>query len=163
MIITAWNEAKDLVDWINNDFRVHPELTYDDVRKRLKRSGPLSIPEMALTTPVIKGAQKGDTKARIKDRRRKQRERYKNFALAKKVRERYSRGVDREDIKARFGIKENFLQKIISNLIYCNVHWLSLDGTTKVPDHFSEVRDEVDTLPTASDGLEIYDVGDTDD
>lgn len=153
-IITCFGDHKEIMGWLA-DLRCHPEISYDVLRKRLKRSGPLSIPEMAITTPVIKGAQRGDTAARTRDRKLKIKERYKGFVLAKKVREKYDAGVDRADIKQRFDITEGFLQKIISKQYYWNIHW-EMCRPGECPEHFKEVKYELEYVPGAKDGLEKY-------
>jgi hypothetical protein len=143
-LIKSWEEEKTVLEWLA-DFRCHPEMNYDSLRKRLKRGGPLSIPEMALTTPVIKGAQVGDTKLRVKERETKAVERYKGFVLAQKVRERYDKGVERSEIKERFDISENTLQKIISKQYFWNIHWDLPVG--KVPDHFRDLKSKCEYIP----------------
>ncbi len=154
MLIEAWGDTKTVQEWLA-DNRVHPELTYDALRRRLKRGGEMSIPEIALTTPVIKGAQKGDTKVRINERERKSKERYKNFVIAQKVRERYNNGVDKADIKQRFGLTESAYQKIISHTEWWNIHW-EICRPGNVPDHFKEIRNKVEGVDGATDGLEKY-------
>mgnify|MGYP006053032273 FL=1 len=154
MLIEAWSISKDIMEWLR-DNRVHPEITYDTLRRRLRRGGELSIPEMAITTPVIKGAQKGDTKARTLERKRKAKERYKNFVTAQKVRERYNNGMDKADIKSRFGLTESGYQKIISKTEWWNIHWeVCRPGT--VPEHFNEIKKEVEDVYGAKDGLDQY-------
>ena len=153
-MIEAFGEVKDIMGWLA-DTRCHPEVSYDVARKRLKRGGGLSIPEMAFTTPVVKGAQRSDTTARSRDRKLKIKERYKGFVLAKKVREKYDAGVDRADIKHRFDITEGFLQKIISKQYYWNIHW-EMCRPGECPDHFKEVKHDLEYVPGAKDGLEKY-------
>lgn len=157
MMITSWNEDKEIMQWLS-DNRVHPEITYDVIRRRLRRGGELSIPEMALTTPVIKGSQKGDTKARTAERKRKAKERYKNFVTAQKVRERYDNGMEKADIKSRFGLTESGYQKIISKTEWWNIHW-EVCRPGHVPEHFNEVKKEVEDVFGATDGLAHLDVG----
>lgn len=154
MIVTSWDIDKPLQDWLS-DNRIHPEVTYDVLRRRLKRGGEMSIPEIALTTPVIKGSQKGDTKARIAERERKAKERYKNFVLAQRVRERYNKGVDKADIKSRFGITESAYQKIISHTEWWNIHW-EVCKPGEVPEHFKELQRKVESVHGANEGLERY-------
>jgi len=156
-IIEAWNESKTIMDWLF-DSRCHPEVSYDVLRRRLKRGGPLSIPEIALTTPVIKGAQKGDTKARVQEREMKSVERYKMFVLCKKIREKYNAGVERSEIKERFDISESFLQKVISNQYGAN-YWWNACGINQVPEHFKDIKQKVEYVPGAKDGLQLYDTG----
>ena len=150
-MISCFGEIKDIMGWLS-DVRCHPEISYDVLRKRLKRGGPISIPEVAITTPVIKGSQRGDTAARIRSRKLKIRERYKGFVLAKKVREKYDSGIDRAEIRNRFDITEGFLQKIISKQYYWNIHW-ELCKTGDAPDHFKDVQHELEHVPGAKDGL----------
>jgi len=156
--VVAWGECKSVIGWID-DHRCHPEITYDIARKRLFREGPLSIPELALTTPCSKGAQVGDSKQRVKARRKKEIERYKNFVLCQKVREKYEAGVDRADIKSRFDITESFLQKVISHQIYYNAAWGSC-RPGEVPDHFKALKQECEYLPGVKTGLKEYEVTD---
>lgn len=153
-MITAWGEDKSIMDWLA-DVRCHPELTYDVLRRRLQRGGEFSISEIALTTPVIKGAQAGDTKARVEDRRKKEMERYKGFVLAKKVRERYNAGVDRAEIRERFDISEGQLQKIISGQMYYNIHWDACPSGG-VPDHFVSLKRRAEHVEGIED-LKIHD------
>lgn len=150
----AWNTVKTVQEWLL-DARCHPELDMDSLRKRLKRSGPLSIPEMALKTPVIKGAGLGDTKERVRDRNLKAKERYKNFVLAQKVREKHAAGVDRAEIRERFDISENFLAKIISGTVYFNGHW-NLCRPGEVPEHFKELKRACEDVKDATRGLEEF-------
>ena len=142
MMITSWNETKEIQEWLG-DNRIHPEMTYDALRRRLRRGGELSIPEVAMTTPVIKGAMRGDTRARMIERKRKAKERYKNFVTAQKVRERYNNGMDKADIKSRFGLTESGYQKIISKTEWWNIHWETC-RPGQVPEHFKEIKKEVD-------------------
>ena len=135
------------------DKRCHPELDWDIIRKRLKRGGSLGIPEMAMTVPLVKGAQVGDTKERIRDRKLKAREKYKAFVLAKKVREKYNAGVDRAEIRERYDITEGFLQKIIGKTVLFNWAW-DLCGPDQVPDHFKELKKELEDVHGAKDGLD---------
>ena len=137
------------------DARCHPELDYDSLRKRLKRGGPLSIPEMALITPIIKGAGRGDTKERIRDRNLKSKERYKGFVLAQKVREKHAAGVDRAEIRERFDITENYLAKIISGQVYFNGHW-QMCRPGEVPEHFKAIKRQCEDVKDATRGLEEY-------
>jgi hypothetical protein len=159
MIVTSWGIDRTIQEWLA-DNRIHPEITYDVIRRRLKRGGELSIPEIALTTPVIKGAQKGDTKARTMERKRKAKERYKNFVTAQKVRERYNNGMDKADIKHRFGLTESAYQKIISNTEWWNIHWEAC-RPGQVPPHFEEIRKEVEDVYGAKDGLDSFEVKET--
>lgn len=154
MLIEAWGETKTVQDWLL-DHRVNPEVTYDVIRRRIMRGGEMSIPEIAITYPVIKGAQKGDTKARVEDRKRKQRERYKKFVVAKKVRERYNAGVEKAEIKERFCLTESQYQKIISHLEFFNIHWDRCPSGT-VPDHFKEIQKDTEEVHGATAGLEKY-------
>lgn len=154
MIECFGGELKDIMGWLS-DLRCSPEMSYDVLRRRLKRPGPLSIPEIALTTPVIRGAQRGDTALRVKSRKLKMKERYKGFVLAKKVREKHESGVDRADIRNRFDITEGFLQKIISRQYYWN-QWWELCKPGDCPDHFKDIKHELEYVPGAKDGLEKY-------
>lgn len=156
VMITAWNEEKTVMDWLA-DKRCNPELTYDVLRRRLARGGEFSIPEIAITHPVIKGAQTGDTKARIKEREKKALERYKGFVLAKKVREKYNAGVDRAEIKERYDISESQLQKIISGQMYFNTHWDEC-RPNEVPEHFNELKRKSEYLPGSDDLTKKYEV-----
>lgn len=150
----AWGVVKTVQEWLL-DARCHPELDMDSLRKRLKRNGPLSIPEMALRTPIIKGNQVGDTKERVRDRLLKAKERYKNFVLAKKVREKHAAGVERSEIRERFDISENFLAKIISGTVYFNWAWdTCLPG--EVPEHFKELKHLCEDVKDATRGLEEF-------
>lgn len=153
-VITAWGESKDIMSWLD-DKRCHPEVSYDSLRKRLKRSGPLSIPEMALTTPIIKGSQRGDTAVRIKDRKLKQKERYKMFVLCQNVRHKYEAGVDKKDIKERYDITESMYNKIVARQYGYNWAWGDL-SPGRVPDHFKEIKESLEFVPGAKDGLEKY-------
>jgi hypothetical protein len=155
-LIECFGEAKTIMDWLL-DKRCHPEMSYDVLRKRLKRPSEMSIPEMALTVPVIKGAQVGDTKARAAERKKKARERYKMFVLCQKVRDRYNAGVERAEIKARFDISESYLQKIISGQYGFNGHW-DICKPGEVPEHFKKLKEECESLPGVNDGLEKYEV-----
>ena len=154
MMVEAWGETKTIQDWLL-DHRVNPEVTYDVLRRRIKRGGGMAIPEVAITYPVIKGAQKGDTKARVEDRKRKQKERYKKFVVAKKVRERYNAGVEKAEIKERFSLTESQYQKIISHMEFFNIHWDKC-GSGQVPPHFAELQREVEGMYGAKVGLEKY-------
>lgn len=153
-MITAWGETKDLMSWLN-DQRCHPEVTYDSLRKRISRNGPLAIPEMALTTPIIKGSQKGDTAVRVKDRKLKQRERYKMFVLCQAVRQKYDSGIDKADIKERYDITESMYNKIIARQYGYNWAWGDLPPG-RVPEHFREIKESLEFVPGAKDGLEKY-------
>ena len=153
-VITAWGETKSIMEWLD-DKRCHPEVSYDSLRKRLKRSGPLSIPEMALTTPIIKGSQRGDTAVRIKDRKLKQKERYKMFVLCQNVRHKYEAGVDKKDIKERYDITESMYNKIVARQYGYNWAWGDL-SPGRVPDHFKEIKESLEFVPGAKDGLEKY-------
>lgn len=153
-LIQSFGEVKELMEWLS-DTRCNPELTYDVLRRRIQRGGEFSIPEIAITSPVIKGAQKGDTKERIRSRKLKAKERYKGFVMAKKVREKYASGIDRAEIKSRFDITEGTLQKIISHQMYYNIHW-DLCSPGEVPEYFKEIQHECEYVPGAKDGLEKY-------
>lgn len=153
-MITAWGETKDLMSWLN-DQRCHPEVTYDSLRKRISRKGELSIPEIALTTPIIKSASPRDTAARIKDRKLKQRERYKMFVLCQNVRHKYEAGVDKVDIKQRYDITESMYNKIVARQYGYNWAWGDLPPG-RVPEHFKTIKEELEFVPGAKDGLEKY-------
>lgn len=153
-MIEAFGELKTPMDWIC-DSRVNPELSWDVLRKRLNRGGGLSIPEVAITTPVIKGAQRGDTAQRTRDRQLKAKERYKGFVLSQKVRERYEAGVDKADIKQRFDLTESLFNKIIGLQCFYNFHW-SICKVGQVPPHFKDIQKMCEYIPGAKDGLEKY-------
>jgi hypothetical protein len=91
----------------------------------------------------------------VEDRKRKQRERYKKFVVAKKVRERYNAGVEKAEIKERFCLTESQYQKIISHLEFFNIHW-DRCPMGSVPDHFKEIQKEVEEVHGATTGLEKY-------
>lgn len=156
-MIEAWSEVKSVQDWLM-DKRCHPEVTYDSLRKRLKRPGPLSIPEMALTTPIIKGAQTGDTKERVRDRTLKAKERYRGFVMAQKVREKHAAGVERSEIRDRFDITEGVLQKIVSGQLYYNWAWDACK-VGQVPDHFKSLKHTCEDVYGATEGLEEFSGG----
>lgn len=160
-MVESWGEVKTVMEWLD-DKRCHPEVTYDVLRRRLSpsRPGPLSIPEMALITPVIKGASKADSKQRIHDRKLKQRERYKMFVLCQAVRAKYNSGVDKADIKQRYDLTESMYNKIIAKQYGYNWAWDTLPG--KVPDIFKPIKDELEYVPGAKDGLEKYATGEDD-
>jgi hypothetical protein len=153
-MIEAWGEVKSLQDWLR-DARCNPELTYDVLRRRIGRPGEMSIPEIAITFPVIGGAMKGDTKERVRDRHLKAKERYKGFILAQKVREKYAAGVDRAEIRDRFDISENYLQKIISQQVYFNAHW-EVCRPGEVPEHFKELKRICEDVKDSTQGLEKF-------
>lgn len=153
-MITAFNETKSVMEWLD-DKRCHPENSYDVVRKRCSRSGELSIPEIALTTPVIKSAGPRDTKERIRDRKLKERERYKMFVLCQAVRDKYERGIEKADIKERYDLTESMYNKIVSRQYGYNWAWGDLPPG-KVPEHFQKTKEELEFVPGAKDGLEEY-------
>jgi hypothetical protein len=153
-IITSWGISKSLMEWLD-DARCNPEVTYDVLRRRIMRSGPLSIPEIALNTPVIKSASPRDTAARIKDRKLKQKERYKMFVLCQNVRHKYDAGVDKKDIKERYDITESMYNKIVARQYGYNWAWGDLPPG-RVPEHFSAIKAELEFVPGAKDGLEKY-------
>ncbi len=154
MLTAFGGECKPIMERLD-DKRCHPELSYDVLRKRLKRGGQLSIPEMALTVPIIKGASKGDSAARIKDRKLKQKERYKMFVLCQNVRHKYEAGVDKKDIKERYDITESMYNKIVARQYGYNWAWGDL-SPGRVPDHFKEIKESLEFVPGAKDGLEKY-------
>lgn len=153
-LIQCFGEMKDIMSLLE-DTRCHPEMSYDALRKRLKRGGPLSIPEIALTTPLIKGSQRGDTKQRIQDRKLKQRELYKKFVLAQNVRAKYEAGVEKAEIKQRFDLTESYYNKIIGHQYNYNIHW-SMCRPGEVPEHFKEIKRDLEYVPGAKDNLQKY-------
>lgn len=140
MIIAAFNESKDLMDWLC-DTRIHPEVSRDVLVKRIKRGW---IPEVALTTPVIKGSQAGDDKARKRAREEKMKHRFKMFRVAQNVRLKNAAGVEHKDIMDRYNISKSQVEKMVTKNEYYNVHW---EGT-RIPDHFAEVQEAVEAVPS---------------
>lgn len=139
MIIAAFNDSKDLMDWLE-DTRIHPELSRDVLVKRIKRGW---IPEVALTTPVIKGSQVGDDKARKKARMDKMKHRFKMFRVAQDVRRKVSSGVEHRDVMKRYDLSKSQVEKMVTKNEYYNVHW---EGSS-VPAHFKEVHKLVEEVP----------------
>lgn len=154
MITAFGGECKTIMEWLD-DKRCHPEVTYDVLRRRLGRSSGLAIPEIALTTPVCKGSQVGDNKQRVKDRKLKERERYKMFVLCQNVRHKHSIGQDKKDIKERYDITESMYNKIVARQYGYNWAWGDL-SPGRVPDHFKEIKESLEFVPGAKDGLEKY-------
>jgi len=154
MITAFGGECKTIMEWLD-DKRCHPEVTYDVLRRRLSRPSGLAIPEIALTTPVCKGSQVGDNKQRVKDRKLKERERYKMFVLCQNVRHKYEAGVDKKDIKERYDITESMYNKIVARQYGYNWAWGDLPPG-RVPEHFKTIKEELEYVPGAKDGLEKY-------
>lgn len=132
------NECKDIMDWITNDKRVHPEVTYDVLKKRIKRGW---VPELALTTPVIKGNLTGDSRARKKAREDKMVYRFKMFRLAQEIRRKHGQGVEQKEIMDRYAVSKSQVEKAVSKSEWFNVHF---EGAS-VPDHFKEIQNIVET------------------
>ena len=130
MIAEAWGQAKDLMDWLE-DQRIHPEITRDVLVKRIKRGW---VPEDALTTPVIKGAAVGDSKTRIKAREEKMLHRARMFVLGQTVRRKYNAGVDVATLMERYTLSKSQVEKIVSKNEHYNIHW---EGN-KIPESFKE-------------------------
>lgn len=145
-IMTAFGESKTLADWLIGDSRVNPELTMDVLKKRHKRNW---VGEVALTTPVIKGARIGDSTARKNARLDKIKYRFKMFRLAQDVRRRHGAGVEIKDLCERYGLSKSQVEKIVGMNEWANYHWL----TGKVPDHFKEIQKIVEGVP----GVDIDD------
>lgn len=120
MEITAFNESKDIMEWITSDNRIHPEVTRDVLSKRIKRG---EIPEVALITPVVKGAGAGDTKARKKARQEKFDARYKMFKLAQEVRYKHAAGIEVYEICSRYNLSKSQVEKMASKNEWYNIHW----------------------------------------
>lgn len=129
MEITAFNESKELMDWITLDTRVHPELTRDVVVKRIKRAW---IPEVALITPIDKGAQIGDTKARAASRKEKAEYRYKMFKLAQEVRYKHAAGIEIHEICSRYKLSKSQVSKMVSKCEWYNIHWEGFQDPLRV-------------------------------
>lgn len=154
-MVEIFGEVKSLMQWMD-DKRCHPEVTWDVARKRLKRiNGGLALPELAITVPVSKGAQPGDTKERVRNRKLKERERYKMFVLCQNVRHKYEAGVDKKDIKERYDITESMYNKIVARQYGYNWAWGDLPPG-RVPEHFKTIKEELEFVPGAKDGLEKY-------
>jgi hypothetical protein len=119
MIIEAFGNKKDVMDWLN-DVRINPEVTRDVLVKRFKRG---DLPEEAITTPVNRGASIGDTKQRIKARAEKTLRRVKMFKLAQRVRREYDNGVAIEEIMERHGLSKSQVTKIGTKMEWFNCHW----------------------------------------
>lgn len=139
MIIAAFNESKDMMDWLE-DIRVHPEISRDVLVKRIKRGW---IPEVALTTPVIKGSQSGDDKARKRAREDKMKHRFKMFRVAQNVRLKNAAGVEHKDIMKRYDLSRSQVEKMVTKNEYYNIHW----SGTQTPAHFKEIQKAVEEVP----------------
>lgn len=146
-IMMAFGESKTLIDWLVGDSRVNPELTMDVLKKRSKR---LWVGEVALTTPVIKGARVGDSAARKKSRKDKMGYRYKMFRKAQDVRRRHASGVEMKDLCDRYDLSKSQVEKIVSLNEWANYHWLG----TGSPDHFKEVRSYVEGIHGVVEAIE---------
>lgn len=131
MLVEAFQESKELIDWITLDHRVHCELTFSAVAKRIKRGW---VPELALTTPIVKGARKGDTKQRVKAREDKLRHMAKMFRLAQLVREKHEKGVEVLELQNRYALSKSQVEKIVSKNEHYNIHWRNRN----IPEQFKE-------------------------
>jgi len=135
MLITAWGDQKDVMDFLE-DLRVEPSLTRDVIVKRIKRG---ILPEIALTKGVCDENKAGDTKNRRKARQEKTEIRVKMFLLAQEVRKKYNQGVDQEDIMSRYQISKSQFEKFISGNEYYNIHWAG----SSVPEKFEQIVKDV--------------------
>lgn len=135
MLITAWGQEKDLMDFLN-DTRVHPAVTRDVVVKRIKRG---EIPEVALTKGVADENKVGDTKLRRKAREVKAEERCRMFLLAQEVRRKHNNGVEIIELQQRYQLSRSQVEKFISGNEYFNVHW----SGSNIPDQFKELAKKI--------------------
>ena len=135
MLITAWGDQKDIMDFLE-DLRIEPSLTRDVVVKRIKRG---VLPEIALTKGVCDENKAADTKGRRKAREEKVEIRVKMFLLAQEVRRKYNQGVEQEDIMSRYQISKSQFEKFISGNEYYNIHWAG----SNIPDKFKEIAQKV--------------------
>ena len=130
MLIEAFNTQKDIMEWLD-DARINPEVTRDVLAKRIKRG---TNPEAAITTPVIKGARKGDTKDREKARLEKMEKRLKMFRLAQKIRNQYEKGLSVEELIERHGVSQSQINKISGKQEWYNLHWRGF----KIPEKYQQ-------------------------
>lgn len=135
MIIEAFGSKKGIMEWLD-DPRIHPEITRDVLVKRIRRSK--WDHERALTTPVMKGARKGDTKLRIEARKDKMKRHVRMFKMAQKVRREYDNGLMVEEIMDRHGISKSQVNKISAKMEWYNTHW----SNSRTPDSYKVYLDE---------------------
>lgn len=140
MEITAFNETKDLLDWLE-DARCHEEVTRDVLVKRVKRKW---LPEQAISYPVIKGNLSGDSKQRRKAREEKMNHRAKMFLLAQEVRKKHDSGVEMVDIQQRYQLSKSQVEKFISKNEWYNLHW----ANSRVPESFKEIVENIKAAQT---------------
>ncbi len=131
MLITAWGDEKDIMDFLD-DVRIEASLTRDVVVKRIKRG---MVPEIALTKGVCDENRAGDTKARREARDNKTAHRVSMFLLAQEVRRKYQSGVEQADIMSRYQISKSQFEKFISGNEYYNIHW----SGNNIPDKFKDI------------------------
>jgi len=135
MVICAWGEEKEVVDFLN-DTRVHPGVTRDVVVKRIKRG---FIPEIALSKGVCDEPRAGDTKLRKKAREEKTEQRVRMFLLAQEVRRKHQMGVEMADIQQRYQISKSQAEKFISGNEYYNIWWAG----NNIPEEFREIVEKI--------------------
>ena len=135
MEITAWQETKTVMDFLN-DTRIEPSLTRDVIVKRIKRG---ERPEIALTKGVCDEAKAGDTKKRREAREQKMEQRARMFLLAQEVRKKYELGLESAEIMNRYDISKSQFEKFISGNEYYNIWWRG----DNVPDKFKDIVDKI--------------------